>query len=75
MTCDAPHSFASSNLESCKSTAMIGYMEELAAACIIFKPTPPDPKTTIDSPILTLALFSITPKPVKTAQPKREATS
>jgi hypothetical protein len=41
----------------------------------MFRPMPPAPNTTTDSPILTFALFSITPNPVVTAHPNSAATS
>ena len=41
----------------------------------MFRPMPPAPNTTTDSPILSLALFSATPKPVVTAHPNKAAAS
>src|SRR5260370_32232611 len=69
----APNRFAISSLLSRRSIAITGFAPTMAANWITFRPTPPTPKTTTDSPIPTWASLLITPSAVVTAQPSRGA--
>src|ERR1043166_1438514 len=70
----APRALAISSLWASKSTATIGYAPASCANCTRLRPTPPTPKITTDSPILSLASLFTTPAAVVTAQPNNGAT-
>src|SRR5215467_10698161 len=63
-----------SSLLSTTSMDPIGLAPAIAPNCTTLRPTPPTPKTTTDSPILTFASLLMTPAAVVTAQPSSGAT-
>src|SRR5918995_7264601 len=73
--CVAPNRWASSSLESTRSTATISDAPATRAPCIAEMPTPPQPNTTTDDPGVTLAVLTAAPTPVMTPQPTSEAIS
>src|SRR6267154_1140864 len=54
---------------------MIGYAPTFAANWMMFRPTPPVPRTAMLSPMPSLALLLMTPMAVVTAQPNNAPVS
>ncbi len=71
----APKPFAHSSLRSSMSTPMIVDAPARRAPAIAASPTPPQPNTATDWPLVTPAVLIAAPSPAMTPQPSRPAAA